>query len=148
MFPLSDKREDNFLAGLSMGGYGALRNAMVYSENFSHVAGLSSALHLFEKDIEREFEGDLFDDMEKAAKTNLNPFVAFDKMRDEKRLMPKFYLACGTADDLYDINVKFRDHIKSGGADVTWDEDGSGHEWDFWDSQIRKVLDWLPLNEE
>ncbi len=35
MFPLSDKREDTFIAGLSMGGYGALRNGIVYSDTFS-----------------------------------------------------------------------------------------------------------------
>lgn len=33
------------------------------------------------------------------------------------------------------------------GADVTWDEEEAGHEWDFWDSQIKKVLDWLPLDD-
>ena len=31
MFPLSDKREDTFIAGLSMGGYGALINGMKYN---------------------------------------------------------------------------------------------------------------------
>lgn len=48
MFPLSDKREDTYIAGLSMGGYGALRNGIVYSDTFSHVAGFSSAAHIFD----------------------------------------------------------------------------------------------------
>ena len=34
LFPLSDKREDTFIAGLSMGGYGAIRNGLKYAENF------------------------------------------------------------------------------------------------------------------
>ncbi|MBQ1641096.1 MAG: acetylesterase, partial [Lachnospiraceae bacterium] len=34
MFPLSDKREDTYIAGLSMGGFGALRNGIVYSDTF------------------------------------------------------------------------------------------------------------------
>ena len=39
----------------------------------------------------------------------------------------------------------FRDFLLQKGADVTWDEGDFGHDWDFWDLQIRKVLDWLPL---
>ena len=44
IFKLSDKREDTYIAGLSMGGYGAIRNGLKYCDTFSHVAGLSSAL--------------------------------------------------------------------------------------------------------
>ena len=43
-------------------------------------------------------------------------------------------------------NESLRDFLMERGADVTWDEEpNAGHEWDFWDSQIKKVLDWLPL---
>lgn len=44
MFPLSDKREDTFIAGLSMGGYGAIRNGLKYHDTFGYIAGLSSAM--------------------------------------------------------------------------------------------------------
>ena len=43
-FPLSSRREDTFIAGLSMGGFGAVRNGFKYADTFSHIAGLSSAL--------------------------------------------------------------------------------------------------------
>ena len=42
-------------------------------------------------------------------------------------------------------NVDFRDYLRANGAEVTWDEEDAGHDWDFWDSQIKKVLEWLPL---
>lgn len=144
MFPLSDNREDTFIAGLSMGGYGALRNGIVYSDTFGYVAGLSSAIHLFE-DLSPEADIGLFDDLEKASKTDLNPKVAVEEMLKAKRNVPKFYLACGRKDDLMKVNTQFRDFLRANGALVTWDEDDSGHDWDFWNSQIRKVLDWLPL---
>ena len=144
MFPLSEKREDTFIAGLSMGGYGALRNGIVYSETFSHVAGLSSALHIFE-DTSEEANIGLFDNMEAAAGTDMNPWVAVDEMLSENRCSPQFYMACGTKDDLMRINVSFRDYLREKGIEVTWDEENYGHDWDFWDSQIKKVLDWLPL---
>lgn len=151
MFPLSDKRDDTYIAGLSMGGYGALRNGIVYSDTFSHVAGLSSATHLFdgkEHDTMLMDEKAIFGDMEKAAKTDLNPTVAFDNLLKENRPVPKFYISCGTEDGLFDANVDFKNYLVDKGADVTWDEEKRGHDWDFWDSQIKKVLDWLPLEGE
>ena len=146
MFPLSDKREDTFIAGLSMGGYGAVRNGIVFSDTFGYVAGLSSALHLFDN-LSEEANIGLFDNLEAASKTNQNPKVAVEEMLAQKRNIPKFYLACGRKDDLMKSSEDFRDFLKGKGLDVTWDEDpNAAHEWDFWDAQIKKVLDWLPLD--
>ncbi|MCR4999758.1 MAG: acetylesterase [Lachnospiraceae bacterium] len=144
MFPLSDKREDTFIAGLSMGGFGALRYSAIYSETFSHVAALSSAVHIFE-DTSEEANNGLFDNKAEAAASDINPWVAVENMLAEKRPVPKYYMACGTQDDLMPANIVFRDMLIEKGMDVTWDEEDYGHDWDFWDSQIKKVLDWLPL---
>ena len=144
MFPLSEKREDTFIAGLSMGGFGALRIGSVYSETFSYVAGLSAAVHIFE-DTSEEANNGLFDNKEAASGTNKNPRVAVEEMLSERRRIPKYYMACGTKDDLMPANVAFRDFLQKKGIEVTWDEEDYGHDWDFWDSQIKKVLDWLPL---
>lgn len=144
MFPFSDKREDTFIAGLSMGGFGALRNGIVYSDTFSYVAGLSAAVHIFENTSEEANNG-LFDNIEKASKTNRNPYVAVEEMLSGGHKIPELYMACGTKDDLMPANIAFRDFLRTKGLKVTWDEEDYGHDWDFWDSQIKKVLDWLPL---
>ena len=144
MFPLSDKREDTYIAGLSMGGFGALRNGIVYSDTFSYVAGLSAAVHIFE-DTSEEANIGLFDNIEEASKTDKNPWVAVEDMLAAGHSVPHIYMACGTQDDLMPANIAFRDYLESKGIKVTWDEDDYGHDWDFWDSQIKKVLDWLPL---
>ncbi len=52
MFPLSDRREDTFIGGLSMGGYGACRNGLKYCGTFGKVAMLSAAVHFFENSRE------------------------------------------------------------------------------------------------
>ena len=44
IFPLSHRREDTFIAGFSMGGYGAVRNGLKYHENFSKIGMISAAL--------------------------------------------------------------------------------------------------------
>ena len=147
MFPLSDKREDTAIAGLSMGGYGAIRNGIVYSDTFGHVAGFSSAVHIFDEGYDHsDIEKTVFGGLEKAAETDANPRVAFENLVSEKRAMPRFYLSCGTEDDLFKANEDFRDYLKGKGADVTWFEGKGGHDWDFWDQEIKKLLDWLPLD--
>ena len=147
MFPLSDKREDTFIAGLSMGGFGALRNGIVYSDTYSYVAGLSAAVHIFE-DTSEEANNGLFDNIEVASKSDKNPWVAVEDMLAKGRSIPNIYMACGTKDDLLQANVEFRDFLQMKGIAVTWDEENYGHDWDFWDSQIKKVLDWLPLESK
>ena len=99
--------------------------------------------------LEQNLHFGLFEDIVAASKTNLNPTVAVEEMLEQKRKTPKFYLACGRKDDLMKSSEDFRDFLKGKGLDVTWDEDpNAAHEWDFWDAQIKKVLDWLPLGGE
>ena len=66
-------------------------------------------------------------------------------MLSEKRQIPKLYMACGRKDDLMKANEDFRDFPREKGIEVAWDEGDYGHDWDFWNLQIQKVLDWLPL---
>ena len=60
--------------------------------------------------------------------------------RSGKKL-PPIYLSCGTADGLYADNVAYRAHLEKLGYTVTWDEDGSGHEWGFWNRQVGKFIE-------
>lgn len=80
-----------------------------------------------------------------ASYTDMNPKIAVKDMLREKRSIPEIYMACGTKDGLMKANTDFRDFLQENGICVTWDEGDYGHEWDFWDLQIKKVLDWLPL---
>lgn len=151
LFPLSRKREDTFIGGLSMGGYGALRLGLKYHKTFSHILAFSSAVHVFEgNDNGNEFHS-LFGDLKKAKRSDMNPRVCFLKM--EKSLhgnasrYPHIYLSCARQDGLYEANVSFRDFLLEHQADVTWDEEDGGHDWDFWRSQIEKAIETLPLGQ-
>ena len=50
-------------------------------------------------------------------------------------------------DGLLESNRAYRDLFRDAGFDLTYYEGPGGHEWDFWDDQIRRVLDWLPLKD-
>lgn len=147
MFPLSHKREDTFIAGLSMGGFGAIRNGLKYSENFGYIAGLSSAIHIF------EFPGtciigedQVFGDLEVSKNTDKNPRVIIENFGQKPK--PKIYMACGTEDSLLAANRVYKDILTKYNFDLTYKEAPGKHDWMFWDTYIQEVLAWLPLEDK
>lgn len=152
MFPLSTAREDTFIAGLSMGGYGALRNGFKYADTFSRIAALSSAITVLDP-AAPPIAGDkaVFGDLAEAAKTDKNYHLCYERLRERvaagEAEMPEVYLACGTDDAFITSTRALRDELVADGVALTYDEQPGGHDWDFWDAQIKKVIDWLPLNE-
>jgi len=157
MFPLSPKREDTFIAGLSMGGFGALRNGLKYADTFGYIACLSGAVHIFEYSFDepgRNIIGEdaCFGDIRAAALTDKNPRVAAQSLLERIKTIgditfPKVYIACGTEDYLLRANRQLADFLKSIGADVTYEEGPGIHDWDFWDTFIQRVLEWLPIQK-
>jgi putative tributyrin esterase len=151
LFPLSDRREDNFVAGLSMGGYGAFKVALRNPDRFAAAASLSGALDvaslLIEPDRRGMFEN-VFAANDKVAGSDDDLFHLAEIAARSKGRAPKLYQACGTEDFLYARNISFRDHARSLGLDLTYEEGPGAHEWDFWEAYIRRVIDWLPLKRE
>lgn len=158
MFPLSHKREDTFIAGLSMGGYGAIRNGLKYHDTYGYIAGLSTATVI--DGIEnrtndtpsfigrRDFAERIFGSLSKVKESDMNPEWLVKQLVARGVAIPKIYLACGTDDHLLAGNRKMRDYMQAAGIDVTYEEGPGGHEWDFWNRYIKKVIDWLPLDED
>lgn len=157
LFPLSRKREDTFIAGLSMGGYGAIRNGLKYAENFGCIAGLSSAL-VYDtwKDSDnsapiftfrRKYNEAIFGDYDKVAGSDKDPKALVRLLKKEGRAIPKMYMCCGTEDSLVGVNRKFRDYLLENGVDLTYEEGPGVHDWVFWDAYIKRILEWLPLGE-
>lgn len=157
MFPLSGKREDTFIAGLSMGGYGAIRNGLKYHDTFGYIGGLSSAMVIDGLEARtndhpffierRDFAESIFGDLAEVKESDKNPEWLVKKLTDEHAELPKMYLACGTEDSLLEANRKLWDFLRASGAEVTCEEGPGGHEWDFWNRYIKKFMDWLPLEE-
>ena len=139
-----------------MGGYGAIRNGLKYAENFGCVIGLSAALvHDTWKDADnsasiftfrRNYYEAIFGEYDKVKGSDKDPKALLLKLKEEGRPVPKMYLCCGTEDGLVTANRDFRDFLNENGVDLTYVEGPGKHDWVFWDTYIKKVLDWLPLN--
>lgn len=150
MFPISEKREDTFIVGNSMGGFGAYRIALEQPERFCCAASLSGALDIIS--MARMYANDpsggfsaVFapEDLQPGSDNDLIALAG--KRIREGRTLPKFYQCCGTEDFLYPLNTSFRDRFQTVGVDLTYDESRGVHDWEYWDTQIRKILEWLPL---
>ena len=152
MFPLSRKREDTFIGGLSMGGYGAVRNGLKYHDTFGAVISFSGVLELWDENtspsqrVNMTFEEGIFGDLDAALVSDKNPAWLVKELSGRENL-PDIYIACGTEDALLSHSRNFRDLLRKNGFQVTYEEGPGGHEWDFWDRHIKKALDWLPLED-
>ena len=159
-FPVSDRREDNFIAGLSMGGRGTLKYAINKPEKFAAAAMLSATPQDFS--LLRPGATELMMDTEhprnKATLRNAGGLDAFLSsyenlwaILDRKAAtgeLPRLMFACGTADALYPEFEKFRKHAQDIGLQAEWFTlDGYRHEWRFWDLAIQKALSFFGLDD-
>jgi len=147
-FPLSAEREHNYVAGLSMGGYGAMKLGLSHPDRFAAAASLSGALHVRRFSDNPENLADfrlIFGDPALVAGSDHDLLHLADKLASSGRPAPKLYQACGTGDYLYADNVFFRDHLRKLPLDLTYEEEPGVHDWAYWDLKIQSVLRWLPL---
>ena len=144
-FRLSDKREDTFVAGLSMGGYGAMKLALSFPERFGAAASFSGAVDIAERSTKRASteQTRIFGDVSKIPGSDNDLFHLMEKNAKAKK-KPRLYVSCGTADFLYHQHQKFVPAAKALGWDVTaYEEADVGHEWAFWDREIAKFIPWM-----
>jgi putative tributyrin esterase len=147
-FPLSEKREDNFVAGLSMGGFGAFKLALNHPEQYAAAASLSGALiaenifSLYATDAEL-----IYKDRASIKGSNSDLLAVAERLAESNQPKPLLYQICGTEDFLYEENKQFREYVETLDLSLKYEEGPGDHSWAFWDEHIQKVLKWLPLNK-
>jgi putative tributyrin esterase len=148
LFRVAQDREDTFVAGLSMGGYGAVRWALRAPSRFAAAASLSGALDLagpWSSRIRPEdprLAARLFGDESVAGSdADLLHLVA----HADPASLPALRLWCGTEDPLLPSNSRFADACATAGVNAPLVLGPGGHDWAFWDARVRDVLAWLPL---
>lgn len=149
-FPLSEEREDNFVAGLSMGGYGAFKLALAHPERYAAAASLSGALNVVR--ILKPSDGtvspemlDIFGSPDSIKGSPNDLMFLASQLAASAHPRPALFQCCGTEDFLYQDNLLFRDHALSLGLPLEYHECPGTHDWGFWDEHIQGVLNWLPL---
>jgi len=143
-FPIDPARQ--YIAGLSMGGYGALKAALCHPEQYMAVGSFSVVTDIvaFAKDANKseKFLISLFGPDLKVKDTDNDLFYVAEGLKGK---VPSIYLSCGTEDFLYYQNIRFKEHCLKLGLPVTYYEEPASHTWDFWDRQIKRFLEFIGI---
>ncbi|MBR1584720.1 MAG: esterase family protein [Clostridia bacterium] len=148
MLNLSTRREDNFIAGLSMGGAGSMAIGLSNPEKYSAIGCLSAgavnthgSLHEGRKFLLSYGEGE-------QKGTYQDPFGSAETILKKKLPCPRIYHACGDSDFLLQDAHTTRDFftaLPGNPFDYTYVEDPGAHSWDFWDAHIKEFIEFLNL---
>ena len=145
-FGLSDKAEDTYIGGFSMGGFGAIRNALKYGENYSKVIALSSALITSQlKEMTPEMQNPManyeyyvntFGDLKNAENTDASPEFLVKELKAAGKKTPKIFMACGSEDFLIERNKAFDAFLTENGVEHEFHVSPGMHNWTFWNEYI------------
>jgi S-formylglutathione hydrolase FrmB len=156
LFGLSASREDTFIGGYSMGGYGALRNGLKYNDTFGGIIALSSALIV--KTISQiqpgyanpianyDYYHRVFGEPTKLPGSDKDPEALVESIRKTGVRMPRLYMACGSEDFLIAENREFHEYLKKERIEHRYEEGAGAHNFKFWDEYIEKALVWIREN--
>lgn len=152
-FGLSCERQDNFLGGLSMGGFGAIHTALQFSERFGRLFALSSALIAPEvmkmQDnggngiANREYYRLMFGEPGLLEHGRNNPEELVRRLRRENGTIPEMFLACGTGDFLIEENRRFSRFLKEQAVEHVYLESPGEHNFAFWNTYLEPAVKWL-----
>ena len=152
LLPIASSPSKRFVAGHSMGGFGALKWGLNHPGQFAAVASLSGVTDMvyhvqhnaqMADDKRRQFEL-IFGDADIASTPN-DILGLLDTLQHAGGQMPRLYQTCGTEDFLYEHNRRFHQKCAELSIPVDGDFRPGGHTWDFWDEAIQRVLHWLPI---
>jgi putative tributyrin esterase len=145
VFGLTPRREDTFIAGNSMGGYGAFRAALLHPELYAAAASFSGVLSLEvlkanPNDPRREEFTLLFGGLDKLSGSEHDPAVWLRRAAQNPSTLPRLFIAVGRQEDLYPLSGYFHAACQSLGVRSEYHEEDGHHDWFLWNRQIRQFL--------
>lgn len=141
MFNITDKPEKTYIMGLSMGGYGTLKSMLTSPSRYAGCATFSAVPDICEVVANekgmRHNEYKAIFGPRLIVKKKDNPIAL---LADNKKPLPKIYMACGEQDSFMKQNEDFVAALKEKGADVLWEHWEGDHNWVFWDEAIKRAF--------
>jgi putative tributyrin esterase len=143
LLPVRRDPGHRFVAGLSMGGYGAFRLALGAPERFGAAVSLSGALgfgHHYPAEDNTPFGTEFVRVAGNQPKGGPNDLYALARQRHREGNLPRLAFDCGADDFLIESNRDFARHLTENGIEHRYREDSGAHTWDYWDSHLPDVL--------
>lgn len=149
-FPLSPKRDDTFIGGISMGGHGAFVAGITKSDLFSKIALLSPAIDFYDAlsnpitNVSVNFLNQIYGSKETYVSSDVSCNGALEKAINEKRKLPKVFMSWGNQDPLVlEQDRDFVKVLKEKGVEIEALEMDGNHDIFLWDKQLEKMFDFL-----
>lgn len=152
-FHLSAKKEDVFTGGFSMGGFGAIHNALRYPETFGKLFAFSSAMIVHEVGKMEIGEDNgvanyayyklMFGEPKELLSSENNPEELLRRLLTEGKSIPGIYMACGTEDFLLQKNRSFHEFLQTHGITHEYIESNGCHNFEFWNRYLEPAVKWL-----
>lgn len=146
LLPVSDDPKNRFIAGLSMGGYGAVRTALLHPEAYSRVGCLSGVLDFgaFAQSLSLEERACVPD----PSNPNTGLELLAKKAVITGKQLPPMFVSCGTEDITYPYYQSAQKWLAPLlPSSSVWQTSTGGHDWAYWDNHIQDFLDWLPIQK-
>lgn len=146
VFGLAPKREDTFIVGNSMGGYGAFKAALNFPEKYAAAASFSGVLsleilNLMPEDPRKDEFRLIFGDLNKLKGSQHDPMTWLEKAAKKPADLPRLFVACSKQEDLYPINRLFQAACQNLGVPLNYVEEDGQHDWHFWNKHIQRFLE-------
>ena len=149
---MTKERSDNFVAGLSMGGYGAFKTALTYPDRYAAACSLSGALDIpfLYKDLklaDKKYFENIFGAFEEFEGSENDLFALLEKRAADGVKLPKLFMTCGSSDAILPCSRSFYAKARALSVDVVYKEAEGTHNWTFWDRHIRDFVDFIARSE-
>ncbi|MCF0142965.1 MAG: hypothetical protein HUJ75_06270 [Parasporobacterium sp.] len=151
IFPLSDKREDNYICGVSMGGYGTFNTIFNRPDLFCKAAVMTSV-------VDVSYSSRIINALGVHLDQTLGPWkelkgsqfdlrTVIDNYEGDKALIPPVLMIDSDRDYLRKTNLEFLEYYKNLGYPVEFRDYEGVHDWQFWDDHIKECMEFLLKDE-
>lgn len=155
-FGFSLKREDNFIAGLSMGGFGCMKIGLANPEKYAAIgclsAGISRAgVRRRVTDPARKRRNEAVYGKRDLRGTEEDPEFQARSIIENGKPVPRIYHSCGSEDFLKESAHHTRDfflQFEGNPFDYVYEEDPGAHTWEYWDEHIQHFLAYIGLEKQ
>lgn len=152
-FGLARSAGDTCIAGMSMGGFGALHTGLAYPQTFGKIAALSSALivhgiaHMKPGEnngvANYDYYRECFGDLETVEDRDVNPEVLIKRLKAQNARIPDIFMCCGTEDFLLENNRQMHRFLLDEQVRHQYFESAGNHDMVFWNEYIIKAVEWM-----
>lgn len=143
-FPATPGRDNRAIAGISMGGFGAITLALKHPDLYTFAGGISSALDVpsrpFSMKRMRQYRGhaQIFGPWGSETRPVSDPYVLAGTV--SLSTMPYFYLTCGEQEGLLPANKRFVAILQKRGVKYEFHSGPGGHDWNQWNGRLPSLM--------